>query len=287
MIKYAQNNRLVSTAMVLKLVLGIGIFTWPAQAQKVSADFSGESLQAGPSGGACDGTIEGALQYNSGVKALQFCDGTAWRTIWNENNDVSTPAFTAGNGAFVLTSVKYDGNLGGISGANSLCLTDLTNNSWHGKASLTVDSTSVKAFLCYGSWNNCQLTQANTTYSFAVSGNASLGGATFTTDASGYGPGNDEVWNDTLHFGTGSKQYWSGYRASSGQTLWTKSNGAGAGAGYICNGGSGPWTSNSAADTGTYGRTGDAGLTEYGNDRWHYSEDNCDDPKYLICMVNP
>lgn len=48
-----------------------------AKAQKTSADFSaGGSVIVGNDTRTCDGTLEGAMRYNSG--SMEVCDGTAW-----------------------------------------------------------------------------------------------------------------------------------------------------------------------------------------------------------------
>lgn len=279
-------TRKAAVALFLGCILFQYFFSNTVLAQEISADFSQSAIKAAPSSGICDGTLEGALLYDVNLKSLRLCRSSEWHVLWNSNTTPATPSFTSGSGAFVLASQKYNGNLGGISGANSKCLTDLTANNWLGKSSLTVDSSTVKAFLCYGSWSNCQNLEPSQLYTFAVSGAPSLGGATFTTDGSGYGPGNQEIWSSRTHFGTGAKEYWGGYRIGSSNSLWGSSNGAGGGSDYICQS-TGAWDTASSAVKGAYGRTGLAGIIDSDSDRWRAGQRSCDDELYLICMVNP
>ena len=65
-------------------------------------------------------------------------------------------------GFFVLSSVTFAANMGGLAGANSNCLTDLTNTSWKGKAEAKLDASHVFAFLCDGS--TCNNLLPNTRY---------------------------------------------------------------------------------------------------------------------------
>src|SRR6185436_2727999 len=107
---------------------------------------------------------------------------------------------------FVLSGGTYPANLGGLSAANAMCLNDLQNNSWLGRANANLNATTVKAFLCTGS--TCNNLYPSTTYTFASASSPAFGGATFTTDGTGAGPGNTGTsWSGSTYFG-GSQAYW-------------------------------------------------------------------------------
>jgi hypothetical protein len=58
-------------------------FPTPTRAQ-ISFDGGGAgggALVAGQSTTTCDSTIDGALRYNSAAKCMDFCDGSAWRSL--------------------------------------------------------------------------------------------------------------------------------------------------------------------------------------------------------------
>jgi hypothetical protein len=129
---------------------------------------------------------EGDVKYNYGYHTLQFCNGTNWISA---GAAAQTPSYP--NGYFVLSGGTYNGALGNLSGADSTCLTDLTTNtSWKGYATAKSEgllvSGNVHAFLC--SIFECNVLTPSTTYYFANASNASYGGASFTTDANGFGP---------------------------------------------------------------------------------------------------
>ena len=96
---------------------------------------------------------------------------------------------------------------------------------WQGKTGTTLDDEHVFAFNCYGSYT-CTILSDSDTYTFAVSGDNTLGGDSFTTNASNEGPGDTAAWNTSIRFGTTAKQYWSGYRTGS-SSYWTETNGGG------------------------------------------------------------
>ncbi|MAI08407.1 MAG: hypothetical protein CMF61_05560 [Magnetococcales bacterium] len=59
----------------------------------------------------CSSLLEGSMRYNSGV--VEVCTDSSWSEV------------TAIEGYFVLTGSTYNGNLGGRSGADALCLAEL------------------------------------------------------------------------------------------------------------------------------------------------------------------
>lgn len=177
-------------------------------------------------------------------------------------------------GYFVLTTGLFTGNLGGLAGADTTCFNDLTANNWKGKAEAgTLTSTRIKAFLCNDS--TCTNPLPNTTYAFAIGGSTTIGGATFTTNASGQGPNNSVAWNGTTYFGT-MLYYWGGNRSAASPTFWGTAPG---GAGFSCTN----WTSGSVV-AGGYG--GDSSAT--GSPRWNdLINSACNVAYKLTCLVNP
>lgn len=189
----------------------------------------------------------------------------------------SPPSYTGGY--FVLSDSIWGANMGGLSGANGLCLTELTNKDWMGKADASsrglIDSSHVRAFLCGAT---CNTLIANTTYQFAVANNISIGGAQFTTDGSGAGPGDSNVWSGSTYFGTGGARYWSG-RDVGTATLWANTP-HGSASIYRCS----EWTSTSMFNGGERGASDKTDAKRWGTD----SVESCSSGNNaLICYVNP
>src|SRR5262245_11583714 len=99
---------------------------------------------------------------------------------------VSSGGVTYSRNYLVVTNGTWGGNLGGVSGANSKCLTDLPTYDWRGKSQVTLNSSTVHAFLCDGT--TCNNLLASTGYTFAVSNIPSYGGQSIFTNSSGSGP---------------------------------------------------------------------------------------------------
>jgi hypothetical protein len=159
-------------------------------------------------------------------------------------------------------------------------LTELTNNTaWWGyttaNAAGILNSSHVKAFLCDGL--SCNNATANTKYYFGNVKDASAGGASFTTDANGFGPNDSINWANGDHFGGninghgGSVRPHTG-RAAGSATAWNGSSNA-----NTCSG----WTSLSGS--------GENGTALSGNsNRWANISDSCTSlEEALICLVNP
>jgi len=119
---------------MIRFILGLVciVFTVPAFAQKTSMDLStGGSVIVGPDTRTCDGTLEGAIRYNSG--AVEVCDGTDWESpattggisIVNCTDDTTTecaleairenddPDFVFGNIASGVDILGVEGSCGG------------------------------------------------------------------------------------------------------------------------------------------------------------------------------
>lgn len=180
-----------------------------------------------------------------------------------------------GTGFFVLTETSYTGNLGGLTGANALCLTELQSKNWLGKTQATLSSDTVRAFLCDDS--TCQDPLGNSQYRFAAAGSVGDGGESFQTDFYGRGPGDSEAWHAGEEEFGASEFWWSGYRGQDSDQYWgvvePSQNNAND---FNC----GNWTTNGA--NGRYGYT-----SQTGSERWNFSETGCSNPRRLICLVDP
>lgn len=229
---------------------------------------------------ACSGTTEGALRWDATKKCMEVCNATAWECMVasSTTGDPSTPP--SGTGYFVLTSGSWDGNLGSTTGADAKCLTDLTANDWLNKSDASsrglLDSTHVKAWISGSSVNNAL---ANVTYTFAVSGDNTKGGATFVTDSNGRGPGNTQNWSGTNYF-DGYKEYWTGRDMGDTATLW--GTGSFDSDSFCFNGASG-WSTN--ASSPNKGKQGISSATD--KNRFNHSKVACNLTRRLVCFVHP
>ena len=172
---------------------------------------------------------------------------------------------------FILSSGTTDGSMGGLSGADSFCLSDLQGSSWKGKDSVNLSAATVSAFLCDTS--TCQNPVPNKTHYFARSGSASSGGGSFIADSNGHGPGDRADWEDSDYFDiTFSTGYWTG-RTGSTNTLWDDDLPT---SGQSCN----DWS-------GTSG-TGKEGSTNWDDStRWSATgTELCNRPERVICLVH-
>lgn len=182
-------------------------------------------------------------------------------------------------GYFVLSNGTYNGNMGGISGANSLCLNDLSNNNWKGKAEAQarglLTASKVFAFQCTST--NCISLTPLKSYAFAVSGNPAVGGAKMTADSSGLAPHNNDYWNSVDHFG-GNFSY-RGRLSASGlpAEYWSNTPPS---LDTTCNN----WTSIDNEDEAW------VGYSHYDNAGARWSDDSdfpCSTPIRMICIVQP
>ncbi len=218
---------------------------------------------------ASDGSV---LADGGDLDALTRSDGGRTPDASATVDASESDAATADGGAgplhfFVLTNGSWNGNLGGSDGATQKCLDDLNANDWLGRpdAPLTTDQvmpllvTSVFAFGALPS----------TTYAFARSGDATVGGATFTTDASGLGPGDRESWSGPTRFGIAARA-WTGVATSTDETLWGPDDG------IDCD------NFGIATGTGITGVTDSTGWT-----RWHeLGGTDCATSQRLYCFVS-
>lgn len=174
-----------------------------------------------------------------------------------ESNIVAPPAVSGYTGGYFVmisqTTHPYQANLGGLTGGNAKCLTELTNQNWTYKAEAqargVLVASKVKFFNC--DTTTCQMPAANTTFKFATTPNVVNGGGamygtrTFTTNASGQGPGDALPWNKPDAFGPDQGQWRANIKPVS-NTLWATTPYT-TNATLICNN----WASNSSALTST------------------------------------
>lgn len=235
------------------------------------------ALFTGASSATCNSANKGLTRYNTTSNALEFCNGSAWTPLYQVQ---STPAITApaGSGYFVLTNTTWTGNLGGLSGADSKCLTELsaTSTGWQGYSTANSNGQLVAAkvhgFLCDNT--TCNNLMPLTTYYFATAGNAGAGGASFTTDSSGVGPGDSNPWSAANYFSS-SAIYRTG-RTITSATAWANTTTSNNGNNCFA------W---SFATTGSSSINGNSTATDGG--RWNVGVPSCDTLRPIICYVNP
>jgi hypothetical protein len=256
----APSNGLIASGNV-----GIGTAT-----PQSTLHVSGGEAQVGSGGGSCTANNAGAIRYTSG--ALQYCNGSSW-TMTNTVSNIGAVGY------FVLSKTTYDGNRGGMSGANANCLTELTTNTgWKGYstalASGQLVAGNVFAFVCdTTTTHECNILHPSSTYTFANANDGTAGGATFATDAQGYGPGDSANWSGLTYFNTAAT-YWTGFSAVSATTInYSPSTNQ-------CTG----WSTNSS---GTLGLTAISNSTT--STRWANGGGNlgCNLAENLVCIVNP
>jgi hypothetical protein len=159
--------------------------------------------------------------------------------------------------------------MGGLAGANNFCLNELANNDFKGKSGVTVDASHVFAFLCDST--KCNNLPGGKTFTFAAAGNPAVGGASFTTDVTGTGPGSMFNWDTPETFG-------------GAYITWTNRDGDSAGGEYWYNkpGSSScsDWTTSSNSPVGQVGRT-----DTWNGARWDNGGNICSDQNRLICVA--
>jgi hypothetical protein len=250
----------------------------------VSSLWQYPAYTVGNTSASCSSTDAGELKYTGGV--LSFCNSSNWQTVLYGTTTATTPIFAAGAGYVVLTSGSWNGNFGGLSGANADCLSDLTANNWMGKSTAVaagqLTSGNVVAWLCNSS--SCNNWFANSTYYFAASGNTSAGGATITTDATGvagysgsyYSSTSDgNQWSAVNYFDT-TATYWTGNGPD--YASWVPYSYYSGNTAYYCN----DWTNSTTSDYGIDGIS-----TASNVNRWTNAAVYCTSTLQLICLVQP
>jgi len=231
------------------------------------------SLQSysGAAGASCSGYPAGALHYTTTIANLEYCNGSVWSQL-AQVQPASPPTAPAGAGYFVLTHSTYT-DPGSFAAANSTCLTDLTTNTgWNGYSSANsrgiLIATHVLAWVC-PTGGACQNLMPITTYYYANGGNGAAGGASFTTDSNGAGPGDTVAWSAANRF-SGVFGYWTGrgWSGAGTATVWS--------------------TSTSQVHWGIDDATVETGMSSATDTaRWTNGGIGSGSSEYLICMVNP
>ncbi|MBP7252642.1 MAG: hypothetical protein KBA75_04060 [Alphaproteobacteria bacterium] len=247
-----------------------------------SGNWVDQPLYLGAASITCDASHEGLHRYDSATHLPEVCNGSAWKTI-AVTQPTSSPNAPAGSGYFVMTHTAWNGNLGGLSGADALCLTELgtTYTSWRGysdaNANGQITGSKVHAFLCDSV--TCNSLLPSTSYYLAYANDSRVGGASFTTNGSGLGPGNAIPWSAANYF-SGTHAHWSGRDSDPGTgvtpNLWTNRV---LGNSYTtCD----DWSNSSSGQTGTIGASANTDQR-----RWDADYATCDNSRRLICYVNP
>ncbi len=220
---------------------------------------------------ACTASLVGAQRWNRIVQSLEFCDGSSWLQLPLTYGSGTPPEPPVGSGFVVLTQSRWNGNLGGQSGANSKCYNELTSNTnWMyynlalSRGQLTPAKVVAKLVTTPGA--------ASGVYYFSRVGDITIGGGAIELDSTGdYSGSNAGAWSGKNYFG-GSFNYWTGNHY--GNTWRSYQNNQ-----SKCD----PmFTSNSSSLYGSIGAS-----TANGQGRWWNSAATCDNLLPIMCLVNP
>jgi hypothetical protein len=230
---------------------------------------------------------ESALIYNAAYHTYQFCNGTSWIAAGGSTSVGGTVGaqFTQ-SGYFVMSKTTWTGSLGGASGADAKCLTEIgtTNTGWMGYSTANSNGQlvagNVHAFVCTDDLTWCNAPFAGATYYFANANNATYGGASFTVDQFGDGQVGSANWSGTTYFG-GSYSYWTGARDDgySTGTYWQND--------LYEAGGCTSWSDALSSDNAFIGESNFTEGTRYGGASGTNPTDACNVAINLICYVNP
>lgn len=260
---------------ILLTFLFLGMATQTAWAQ-LSADYAlGGAVIIGAANDSCNAAQSQALRWSSSNNTIEMCDGGgAWRQIIATTGSDMPAAPSQDIGYFVISHNVYDGDLNGISGANNICLSELTTYDWRGKADAQsrnlLNSNHVKAWLCTGS--NCQNLNAWQIYQFAAANDPDKGGATISVESDSLTHNNMQNWSGQNYWGHAS--YYTGRDTGTATAFGETQYGP-------CQG----WEYNGPTSS-IYGAIG----STYYNDtrRWYnYSGGTCPEKYRIACIVHP
>ncbi|MFH1642947.1 MAG: GLUG motif-containing protein [Nanoarchaeota archaeon] len=233
------------------------------------------------------------IDNNNGYPYLEWQDLSYGDTGENLPSEFNGNYFALSYGVYTGNLLSYaQNNLGytgqsGLEAADKICLNEVNSHPFKGKPNeylFTQDQ--VHAFLCDSA--GCFDLQPYTTYTFAKLGSDSVGGATFTTDNTGRGPGYSGSWWKTVDtFGGLDIVYFTGRYDSPGTTSDTLWGDSGETHEYTCN----DWSYGNYGDTpvNSAGSLGAVGLNWMNNKaRWLtaiYIGDSVCGESHLICIV--
>lgn len=174
-------------------------------------------------------------------------------------------------GYIVRTNATFSSNMGGLAGADNLCLNDLTNFNWLNKSNAVsrglLNAAHVFALLCDNS--TCRNPFPNTQYIFARTGTTAVGNDSLYTDSYLYAPQYSGSLSSNIKFGSGT--YWTGRAAGPSALNWGLNPSGASCSNWSAGGG-----------VGTVGKS-----TESEHGRFSFSNESCASAYNLICVVNP
>ena len=194
---------------------------------------------------------------------------------------------------FVMSNGTWNGNLGGLSGADAKLVSDLSSNNWKWKTELgwTISSSTVRAFLCGDDGDNdCRKPKASSLYIYLKSGDTGAGGSIFTTGTGTdiYSPELPQAkgyWDHDEFFKISTQWWFGGQYQGSGNAKYTSMTGGNST--YHCAENGNIWTE-SDYNEGLGWPGGGIGTTASdGGLRFQYGHGNCNSSYHLIAFVEP
>lgn len=265
--------------LVICLMTALAGSAMTARAE-ISANYKGGAVIIGPAGdGECAPATEGALRWSSVNAIHEMCDGSQWRPmlVTAEPGEPFTPSSLPGY--LVLSADTYNGGQSALGGPNAICLDDLINNDWQGKADAQSRGllvvARVRAFIC--TTTNCNNLLPGVAYHFSAGGFPAVGGATITVGLDGSAPHNTDNWTGTNYFGADA-YYWSGRGLTGDPALWGDTPAVTTPGTQVCNN----YNSVSGSHSARIGHT-----NQTGEARWNAGTGACSGARHLLCIVHP
>jgi hypothetical protein len=224
---------------------------------------------------------------NASIATL-YGNNQAFNFVKSTQSAAYNPPANAATGYFVMTGTTWNGNLGELAGANTLCHTELTSThtGWMGYSTASalgyLTTANITAALLCDYRGSCNEGLPLTTYYFANTTSSAIGGASFTTLGDGSGPNDSgSNWSGSTFFG-GSYTYWSG-EANGNQTNtnWGSMDNTNS----CINASTGLNWSTSSSSVSIEGTVGISNSTN--SSRWGNATPKCNVAEHLICFVHP
>ncbi|MFC1678107.1 hypothetical protein ACFLZ9_00040 [Patescibacteria group bacterium] len=260
-------------------------FYWDVIGGDDCGDWGEGATWPGLMGRSCSNGVERWNLDNAGMRDCQY-EYNLICIVEKVSAQQPPPPPTSDNW-FLLSENTYNGNLGGLDGADDLCLAEVNSapDNFINKPNKIYSPSEVRAWLCDNT--DCRSLLNNAAYTMGHIGSEATGGWTFFTDADGRGPYDDKDWSQGDAFGIVTPySHWTGRRDTElGQPvdpqLWPNEASA-----KDCSN----WTTNVAGCTAGSGATG--GVTD-DEERWRQDEseiscswfENCDNSYHIICLV--